>query len=393
VSTTSEASVWTRGEITRNADLIRRVIDLHQQRSTSLAPAMMRVDVASYTDPAAHQAEVERVFRRWPLPVAHRSQLDRPGSYFADRIVGVPVVVVRNGDGGVQAFINVCRHRGTQLVAEGRGRLSQRLSCPYHGWSYDFGGNLRVVPDEAQSFPGLDAAELGLVRVDTQVAGGWVWVSLDEPIGSRLAALRDEPEVNADGFVVYTEERHDLAFNWKVGVESFLENYHFAYLHRDSTNPLFIHNLAVVERWGPHVRVVAPKKSMIRLDQAAEDTWSVGPHATIVHTLFPSTCLFVEKNHHSLVRFLPTGIGTTSVRIVHVVRFDQLSYRDHWDKNIELFMSAVEEDFDVCESIQAGLASGANSEVVFGRNELGLQHFRTVLERAMADGDPEARTS
>lgn len=369
-----------------SVETVRRILDHHRRRTTTLADREVFVDPAGYRDPATLAAEQRDVFERHPIPVAHVSQLPRPGSYATATIADRPLVVVRDGVGGVAGYLNVCRHRGARLVEDRGGAAGSCLTCPYHGWSYDLeDGQLRGIPDRVQSFPHVDPASRGLVAVHVELAAGFVWVRVRDHLDAdALDSVRADPELMADDFVVYEETTEQRAFNWKIGVEGFLENYHFAYLHRDSTDPVFLHNLAVIEAKGHHVRAVAPKRSILDLKDQPTETWELAPHATVLHVVFPSTCIFVEKDHLSMVRMLPTAPDRCEVTTTHVVRYDRLSLRRHWDRNIALFSSAVGEDFAVYESIQAGLAAEANDELVFGRCEVGLQMFRRMLDTARA---------
>src|SRR5262245_31454891 len=94
------------------------------------------VPVANYTSAARLAAEQEVLFRRHPLIVGHHSELPAPGDFLTHDSSGVPILVVHGRDGGLRAFLNVCRHRGTRLVAEERGQR-KGLVCRYHGWTYD----------------------------------------------------------------------------------------------------------------------------------------------------------------------------------------------------------------------------------------------------------------
>ncbi|MES1934863.1 Rieske (2Fe-2S) domain-containing protein [Salinisphaera hydrothermalis C27AD] len=193
-------------------------------------------------------------------------------------------------------------------------------------------------------------------------------------------------EFAAYGFEEYTYYRRESwegAFNWKSGVEQFLENYHFAVLHRDSTNWLFIHNLALCDRFERHFRGVAPKRSIRDLANQPREHWSLRPNATIIYTIFPVATFFVEKSHFSLLQIFPIGPERSRIEITHVAGQDQLSKRPFWEANIDLFKAAVNEDLETCETMQAGFRSRANDYLMFGRNEIGLDQYRRCIEDAL----------
>jgi phenylpropionate dioxygenase-like ring-hydroxylating dioxygenase large terminal subunit len=108
-------------------------------------------------------------------------------------------------------------------------------------------------------------------------------------------------------------------------------------------------------------------------------------NATLMYVIFPSSCLFVEKDHANLIQILPEAVDRCRIKTTHMVR--RLSPRlvDYWDANIDVYLSAVREDLDVCESMQRGFASAANEHVMFGRNELGCQMYRRCVEDVVAE--------
>src|SRR5687767_6175255 len=103
-----------------------------------------RVHRSVYADPAIFELEMERVFGRAWLVLGHVSQVPKPGDYFTTRMGREPVIVI-NQDAQIGVLVNRCAHRGSTVCAEGRGNV-ERFVCPYHGWSYDRGGELRALP-------------------------------------------------------------------------------------------------------------------------------------------------------------------------------------------------------------------------------------------------------
>ena len=133
-----------------------------------------------YFDPDILRLEQDAIFRRSWQYVGHLGQVAEPGSYFAGRAGDVPVVVTRPQDGGLRAFLNVCRHRGTVLV-EGEGKRAS-LQCPYHAWTYGLDGALRSAPRSDETEP---RGELGLVPLRVETWGPFVFVN-PAPAGATL---------------------------------------------------------------------------------------------------------------------------------------------------------------------------------------------------------------
>lgn len=378
--------------------LVKRILTHVEQRSTDLAPVEREYPVRGYLDTGLFDREISLVHTRRPILVAHVSQLAEPGDFVTDELYGVPIVLMRRSDGRIGGYVNVCRHRRARLVSDSHGRDLKDLVCPYHAWRYDDGGRLTHIPDGARCFPGVDLSRRGLLPVRTWVRCGFVWVNLADESGEPAQDEQStadraflDPLVDdfaAYGFendTVYRTERLTGDFNWKIGVEAFLEVYHFRTLHPAMRKYVFVPEVSLVDQLGAHLRLVAPKRDVLALRDQPEERWLLRPHATIVYFIFPATLVFVEKRHATTMQIRPTGPGRCELRTIHVVRDDGLRRMAALEENLALFGQAIGEDIAACESLQANLASGV-PDVVFGRNELGLHLFRDSLARELADG-------
>ena len=187
-----------------------------------------------YTDPAVLELERERIFRRSWQYVGHDGDLPERGSFIATRVADVPVVLVRDRENTVRAFLNVCRHRGS-LVCEGSGRR-ETLQCPYHAWTYGLDGALLSAPRSGKE-GGIATGELGLVPLRLESWGPLLFVNPDHDAAPLADFLDDVPEQIAEAgieldalrFLIRTES--DLACNWKISAENFLECYHCPTAH------------------------------------------------------------------------------------------------------------------------------------------------------------------
>ena len=187
-----------------------------------------------YTDPAVLQLERERIFRRSWQYVGHTGEVAEPGSFVSTRVGDVPVVVVRDEDGALRAFLNVCRHRGS-IVCTGSGRRAT-LQCPYHAWTYGLDGRLLAAPRSDRE-GGVDTDDLGLVQLQLETWGPLVFVNPDREASPLADFLDGLPELVADAgleldalrFLQRSES--ELACNWKISVENFLECYHCPTAH------------------------------------------------------------------------------------------------------------------------------------------------------------------
>ena len=134
--------------------------------------------VERYAGAERFAAEERSIFRALPLIAAHASELPENGSFLTRRLAGLPVLLTRDRDNQVHAFINVCRHRGARLVGEESG-CKHSFSCPYHAWTWSNAGQLRGVPHEKPGFPSLDRQAHALKRLPAVERHGLIWVVAD----------------------------------------------------------------------------------------------------------------------------------------------------------------------------------------------------------------------
>ena len=138
----------------------------------------------SYTIPANYYFDIDilerekrNIFYKSWMPVAHESALSRPGDYSTKTILDQHVAVIRQEDGSLSAFHNVCQHRG-HLLLKGSGQARKLITCPYHAWSYDHHGNLVAAPN-CESIRGFDKADFSIPKVRVETFFGFVFVNLD----------------------------------------------------------------------------------------------------------------------------------------------------------------------------------------------------------------------
>ena len=232
-----------------------------------------RVHSRVYTDPAIFAAEQERLFRRVWLYLCHESQIPAAGDFVRARLSGVPVLAVRQADGGVKALVNRCSHRGAEVCQHESGR-AQRFRCPYHGWTYAADGRLVAVPLRAGYAAEFALGEHGLQSVPRVAAyRGFVFASLaaDGPglmeyLGPMASAIDDmvdrapAGEVEAVGGV----HRHAFAGNWKLQMENLQDYAHPAFAHESSN---------AVARPNEQAHVELDEDDIMAANRAADMAW------------------------------------------------------------------------------------------------------------------------
>lgn len=189
-----------------------------------------------YTSPEFLAREQQDIFLREWICAGRADAIPEAGDYLTMQIADQPVFVVRNRDGAVRAFSNVCLHRMSVLL-EGRGNR-QFITCPYHAWSYGLDGRLRNAPHMDAS-PAFDRKDYCLPEIRCELWDGWIYVTLDPdiaPAAERFAQVR-EIVTGRYRFEDYREtfrEEHVWNTNWKVLAENFMESYHLFQLHGPS---------------------------------------------------------------------------------------------------------------------------------------------------------------
>jgi len=190
---------------------------------------------ACYFDEAFYQRELQTIFHDGWVMVGRTERLPEPGCFFTAEFGATRLILTRDHEGRLHALANTCRHRGAPLL-EGEGRC-KTIACPYHAWTYGLDGTLLGAPAMKESL-GFDTADYPLrtARVDTW--GGFIFVCLS-PLTVPLATwLGDLPaRLAMYGFEHMRTARrvtYDVACNWKVWVENFMEGYHIPTVHRST---------------------------------------------------------------------------------------------------------------------------------------------------------------
>jgi phenylpropionate dioxygenase-like ring-hydroxylating dioxygenase large terminal subunit len=366
--------------------LVKRVLAHVDRKTTDTGAGPTLQPVAPYVDRARFEREIAVLFRKLPLAIAHGSTIPQPGDYFTHDASGVPLLVVRRDDGTIGAYLNVCRHRGTRVENAPCGKKAA-FSCPYHAWSYGRDGRLLTVPHE-RTFGPVAKDTRGLVEVPAAEVAGLVWIqpSPGEPIdvASYLGPLaRDLETFGVASGHVYSPVDYVRELGWKLSLDIFLESYHLKTAHHDSIYPVFFDNLGLVELHGPHQRNVFPKRSIQELRDAPEDTWLLRKHANVLYHLFPNTLVLVQPDHAAVLHLWPDGPTRTRMTAYTLVPEPPVTEKakKYWDANNAILYGATDEDFALGASIQAGLTSDANTHLVFGAFEHGLEHFHREIAR------------
>jgi phenylpropionate dioxygenase-like ring-hydroxylating dioxygenase large terminal subunit len=370
--------------------LARRALSHLQNQTTDQAESLMPMPVDAYLNETRYAAEVERIFKHLPLAMALSLELPEPGCYRALTVLDVPVLLVRGDDGQVRAFLNVCRHRGARLCADGADK-TRILSCPYHAWTYNYEGQL-VGRYAADTFGDIDEAAMGLTQLACAERSGLVWVMLtpgeDFDADAWLGGFAEQLDsLDLQNWHLF-EQRTLPGPGWKVTMDGYLEAYHHNVVHGKTVGKHTIGNLLVLDTWGPHQRLTFGRRTLSELEGVPESEWDAEQHVRLIHSGFPNLSISGILGDHCLVSYIlpgPTAATTTTLQTILVAKKPETAEEIAASENFSaMVLQAVQdEDYGIGFGIQRCLDSGANQEFVFGRNEPAVQNYHRWVARFM----------
>lgn len=351
---------------------------------------------AWYADATHFARERQAVFRNGWSCVGVTDDVAEPGAYLTADAGGLPVLVVRDLDGQLRAFLNVCRHRGAPL-ADGCGQ-ARALGCPYHGWVFRLDGSLSRASG-MEGAPGFDPAASGLFPVAVTTWARFVFVDPSGTAGAfdlgPLAAALDPYPL--DDYVLHAREEHRRAFNWKVAVENFSENFHTPFVHPELITAGWDYPLVsegpICLAWD---RPLAPRNALERALATARPggpEWagvvgtagdSTEPYiAGVYATVFPNVLISIFPRYMSAIHVTPLAPNLTLQR----------NYRfwtpaaDERQRSEELAAAHVvaQQDLAICEAVQRGFDAGIDTEGWLSPTwEHGVAHVHGLLRDALA---------
>ena len=366
-----------------NNDVIDRVFEHIDNGTTDLGTAQWREPVEHYTSQSRYEQEIA-LLRQRPVVFCPSAAIPDAGSFISRTAAGTPLLVVRDNDLKVRAFINACRHRGMK-VASGQG-CTRTFSCPYHGWTYNLDGSVRGIPGEA-AFPDLDKEIAGLKELFAVERGGLVYVQQEgTPKLDTLDTALNFFEPSQPLF--HQSDTLDEA-NWKLLTETLLEGYHIKSLHRESFYPFGLDNVNVVESFGQNSRVIYPFKRIEKLRSLPRDEREIEGFATLVYHLFPNVSVSVLSKHTSVTVIEPLSPSRTqmfSYYIKHPTKNGtEISYEEALRDVDFVNQSGQEEDRAAARDIQETVTTSANSHLTFGYYEKAIVSFHQQLQYELGE--------
>lgn len=341
-----------------------------------------------YTAPAVYAAECRTVFAKSWQVAGRLAQVAEPGSYLTAEIAGEPIVAVRDQEGVLRAFFNVCRHRAARVLEEPCGKAT-RLRCRYHGWTYDLAGRLRGTP-EFEGVADFRREEQGLVGLAVDSWGPLAWVRQDDrpPRGGEPLSLAEYlaplPEraggLNLETLRFVERREYVVACNWKVFVDNFLDGgYHVNSVHPGLAGVLdYTHYRTEI---AGHTSV---QSSPLRQPDPTREDFSAATVRTgdmaYYWWVFPNFMLNIYQGTMDTNLVLP--LGPDRCRVVFDFYFRPTEAPDRIAQSIAVAHQIQLEDAGICEEVQRGLASRSYHTGRFSvRRERAGYHFHQLLAR------------
>ncbi len=326
-----------------------------------------------YTDPAIFSLEQSRIFETQWFCAVRSDDLAEPGTYRTVQIGRESVLVSRGRRGEINAFLNICRHRGARLCTEPQGQVKRSFQCPYHAWTYGLDGKLIAAPN-LTDMPDVDRGELGLHHLAVREWLGYAWVCLaNEPpsfedtviadITERLGGTDEIEAYDIASLSLGTRITYDVRANWKQIIENFMECYHCATIHPELTEvlPEFADGFAAQYYVG-HGAEFGDEVQGFTVDgsQGLDRLPGVGEHQDrryYAMTVKPQVFINLVPDHVIFHRMFPLAADRTLIECDWLYLPDVVRSGADLSRSVELFDRVNRQDFDACERCQLAMDS------------------------------------
>ena len=344
------------------------------------------IDTRCYTDPKFLKIEQQQVFHRSWQFLCHEEKLRAAGSYVTLNIEDQPIVAIRNRDGELRSYYNVCKHRGHELLS-GEGKI-KRITCPYHAWTYDLNGALVTAP-RSEHLENFKQKEICLSQVQVEIFCHLVFVNLD-PEAEALAAQSGEL---ASEIMQYAPDLAKLTFatrltyrikaNWKAVVDNFLECYHCPVVHKGFSSMIDMDTYKVKTHgiYSSHMAraKLGENKAYNIADATVTDhaVWFLWPNITLMR--------YPGRGNFMVWRFYPINETET---------YEEFDFFFETTEPNETEMEALRfidevlqpEDISLVESVQRGMGTPAFNSGRYmvdiegsGASEHAVHHFHGLI--------------
>ena len=351
-----------------------------------------------YTDPAILEIEKQRIFlRTWQLvgtlhqPCGEvngvKYTISDAESYFTADVAGEPVIVVRDKQGELRAFSNVCRHRAGP-IALGSG-CKNVLRCQYHGWTYTLDGRLIGTPD-VDGVEFFDRSTMGMVPLRCEPWGQFIFVNFDlktEPLSAYLGRIPEQAQgFRFDGLEFAERRDYVIDCNWKVYVDNYLEGYHIPVAHPGLMKEIDYAQYRT-DTFRYYSQQFAPIRAM-KPENAGERLYAQGTglREALYFWVFPNLMLNIYPDNISTNVIVPLSHEKTLT--IFEWFFHDLSSGvapERIRRSVAFSDEVQQEDIGLCEHVQKGLRSSTYDRGRYSvKRENGVHHFHMLLNEFLA---------
>jgi len=377
--------------------MAERTIAHNKAGTVHLTESVTTIPASNYFDPERWQSEVDMIFKRVPLLLAMTAEIKEVNTYKAIDVVGMPVLISRGADGIARAFVNMCSHRGAQLVDPGVG-TARRFACPYHNWTYNQEGDL-VGVFKQDDFGQLDTSCLGLTQLPIAERAGLIWVTLSPDskldFDAFFAGYDEMLEFCDFASMNHFGTRILAGPNWKISFDGYVDFYHLPILHKNTFGPDMSPD-ALFHRVGPHQRVTGPRGNWAKLEGRPTSEWPESVLTGGVWSVFPHGSIAgFEIDGHKIYQVARVFPGATADESVTYLDFISTAPKtDEFiaaaNKQIAFLENVVrDEDYATGLKIQRTVKTGAKKVLHFGRNEGGAQYVHGWLDALLVTADED----
>lgn len=343
----------------------------------------------AYTQEQWFAADTKAILAKSWQWVCHVEKLREPGSYITLTVAGQPIAVLRDREGSLRAFYNVCKHRAHELLS-GEGTTS-RIMCPYHAWVYKLDGQLVRAP-ETEHLKDFEPKDICLDAVQVEEFVGFIYVNLDAqapPLAEQSGGLETEirhwaPDI--DKLTFGHRLTYDIKSNWKNVVDNFLECYHCPTAHKDFCDLVDMDTYKVTT-YGIY------SSHMAEAGQGTNTAYDVSNATVRTHAvwwLWPTTCLMRYPGRSSMIvlNIIPVGPDRT---LETYDFFLETPEPDPMELDAMRYLDEVlqVEDIGLVESVQRGMNTPAftqgrivNDPSGSGKSEHAVHHFHGLVLEA-----------
>lgn len=294
-------------------------------KNNNMEKKMPVLPVSAYTSQEWFDKEIELIFSKTWQFAGFEEDVKNPGDHINVQAGNNNIVIIRNEEGDLNAFHNICRHRGAQLLRTA-GKTKNVITCPYHDWTYRMDGSCSGIPDHKTEFPDVDKKDKGLFRAKVAVWKTMMFVHPDENAENLMEWLKDADEFTGphqpEKLSEYenTMQSHEFNANWKIVAENFIDVYHLSHLHSATLN-MYDHKKQQSAFHGNHFYFYEPLS-----EEYSDGLENKAPYPLINHIpedeqgaytplFFPNLGLGEDESSWSTFHIIPISPEKTRVEI------------------------------------------------------------------------------